>query len=134
MKFLDIGGIISGVGKIADNFHTSDKERLELALAEKQLDASLVLGQQQINQIAAKHKSVWVAGWRPAIGWVGALGLLYQFMIYPLLMWAFAAFAPELTPPPNVDTSQLYPLITAMLGIAGMRSFDKVKNVSTEKL
>ncbi len=138
MNLLGIGELVKGVGSIADDLFTSDEERLKIALQERQLDATLVQGQLEINKAEAQHKSIFVAGWRPFIGWVGALALAYQFLIYPLLIWIWA-FAQakdwlpkELAPPPVFDSGPLFAIVTGMLGIGGMRSYDKLKKTDTK--
>jgi len=91
----------------------------------------------QINAAEAQHQSVFVAGWRPFIGWVGGVALAYQFVLYPLLPWALTiangneVFPKPVTPPPVLEADVLWVLISGMLGIAGMRSFDKLKGTNT---
>ena len=98
MNPLLIGGVVEAVGKIADDLFTSDKERLDaqielqkLGIEEQRIDAGLLAGQQEINKIEAASASVFVAGWRPAVGWVCVAALAYQFLTYPALVWAWAA-------------------------------------------
>jgi len=81
MNLMGIGSIIEGVGKIADDLSTSHEERLKIVLQEKTIEVELVKGQLEINKAEAQHKSVFVTGWRPAIGWVGAIALGYQFIL-----------------------------------------------------
>lgn len=136
MNVLGLGSIVEGVGKVADDLFTSDEERLKIALQEKTIDADLVKGQQEINKTEAQHASIFVAGWRPAIGWIGAIALGYQFVVYPLMVWAWAVaqakgyISVDTKPPPVLDADVLFALITGMLGIAGMRSFDKAKGTA----
>jgi hypothetical protein len=140
MNLLGIGDIVKGVGGIADDLFTSDEERLKIALQEKALDNKLIEGQLEINKVEAQHKSVFVAGWRPFIGWVGGSALAYQFLLYPILLWFWAiaqakGWIPmEASAPPDIDSSQLYPIILGMLGIGGMRSFDKLKKTDTAQV
>jgi hypothetical protein len=151
MNILGIGAIVEGVGKIADDLFTSDEERLKISLQEKVIDAELVKGQLEINKSEAQHNSRFVAGWRPAIGWVGALALAYQFILYPLLVWIWAllqakglipchvdpaatAAACTFTAPPALDAGPLFAIVTGMLGIGGMRSFDKLKGTDTKQV
>jgi len=77
----------------------------------------------------AKHRSIFVAGWRPAIGWVAALGLGYQFLILPFagLINAYAQLPTEL---PVLAGEQLMSLVMALLGLGGMRTFEKYKGAS----
>ncbi|NOY84894.1 MAG: hypothetical protein GXO96_08770 [Nitrospirae bacterium] len=143
MSFLGIGSIaeiIGGVGKVADDLFTSDEERLKIALDEKKIDASLVKGQLEINKAEAQHKSIFVAGWRPFMGWVGGAAMAYQFLFYPLLTWGWKLFQAngwvpgDLEPPPVLAADQLMVVITGMLGIAGMRSYDKKKGTQTDNI
>ena len=97
MNPLIVGGIVESVGKIADSLFTSDDERLKaqieldkIGLEAARIDADLIKGQQEINKVEAAHSSIFVAGWRPAIGWVGVSALAYQFIVYPMLTWAWA--------------------------------------------
>ncbi|MEY2688808.1 MAG: hypothetical protein RL375_3006 [Pseudomonadota bacterium] len=146
-NLLGLGEVITGVGKVADDLFTSDKERLTIALEEKKLElegkkveAALVQGQLDINKEEAKSSSVFVAGWRPFIGWVGGLALAYQFLLYPLLTWMWALLKAkgvvpaDMAPPPMLATDALFALISAMLGIAGLRSFDKFKGTDTSSV
>lgn len=138
MDFLNIGSIIGNVGKIADDLFTSDEERLKISLQEKQIEATLLTGQQEINKTEAAHKSVFVAGWRPFIGWVGGLSLAYQFLIYPLLTWAVLVLNSngitdvDLGQLPVIDAGPLFALVMSMLGIGGMRSFEKHKKIESK--
>lgn len=137
---LDFGSIISSVGKVADDLITSDEERGKLALQDKALDNELMSGQMAVNAAEAKHKSIFVAGWRPAVGWIGAISLAYQFVLYPLLVWIWSfaqakGWVPaDLNPPPVLDTGALLMVVTGMLGIGSMRSVDKIKGVATDRI
>ena len=139
-QLLGAGNTIQAIGDVVDKFVTTDKERLELQIEREkaeqdheyrmeQLDQQLDIAQTEVNKVEAANPSVFVAGWRPAIGWVCALALAYQFILYPLLTW----FAID-RHPPQMDLTELYPLIFGMLGIAGMRSFDKLKGTDTRKV
>jgi len=127
MNLLGISEIIGGVGKIADDLITTDKERLTLALEEKKIEAGLIQSQIEVNKAEAQHASVFVAGWRPFIGWVGGFGMAYQFLLYPLLTWVWPIVLPSAPIPPVLDGDVLFAMVSGLLGIAGMRSFDKMK-------
>ena len=100
----------------------------------------LLMGQIEINIQEAKHKSVFVAGWRPFIGWVGGFSLAYAGLIYPLLCWLLvvlqiAKIIPAaIEPPPMIESGAIGGIVTGMLGIGGMRSFDKRNGVQTDKI
>lgn len=104
------------------------KAELEGHLAD--IDARLAEVQGKVNEVEAGSASFFVAGWRPAAGWLGVLGLSYQVLAWPFLVW-FARIL-ELPEPPQIDTGVLLTIITGMLGLGGMRTFEKVKGVHQE--
>lgn len=87
-----------------------------------------VIAQLEINAKEAQHASIWVAGWRPAFGWAGCAGFVYATIVQPLLAWWAAAKGMPLPPELNMDL--LWVVITGMLGIGGLRTFEKSKGVS----
>ncbi len=134
------GNVVEAVGGVVDKLFTSDEERLEQQLErfkakreydykEAQLVAQQNVAQTEVNKEEARSGNLFVAGWRPAIGWIGAIALAYQFIVYPMLLWL-----DPVSPPPQMEPQMLYTIITGMLGIAGMRSFDKTKKTDTRKV
>lgn len=99
----------------------------------------LLLAQIEVNKTEAVHKSLFVAGWRPFIGWCGGGAMCYQFIIYPMLMWlwalliAFDKIPADAVPPPVLETGALFSIVTGMLGIGGMRTIERLRGVSREK-
>lgn len=89
----------------------------------------LVMGQIQVNMAEAASTSMFVAGWRPAIGWVCAAALAYQYLMRPLLSWGLAVVGHPIPPMPGLDQN-LWELMLGMLGIGGLRTFEKVKGVA----
>jgi len=145
MDLIGIGSIIEGVGKVADSLYTTDKERLQMALEDRKLDLEQAridqatdLAQVDVNKIEAENPNLFVSGWRPAVGWVGVLGLAYQFIGYPLMQWGWSflqgvdIIPKGLTPPPDLQTDQLMVLLSGLLGFGGMRSFEKHKGVASK--
>jgi len=137
-KLLQGGDVVKSVDEAMDKRVTSDEERLEAQLElsraqsdyrslEVQLLADQNLAQIDLNKAEARSGNLFIAGWRPAIGWIGVVALCYQFIIYPLLLWL-----PVDEAPPQMEADVLYTIIMGMLGIAGMRSFDKLKNTDTK--
>lgn len=98
-----------------------DKEKVQAALLE--IEQKLPLAQISVNQEEAKSRSLFVAGWRPAVGWVCVLALFYEYIIRPIL--ALMGFAPL-----NLDSNALYSLLMGMLGLGGMRTYEKVKGLT----
>ena len=109
-------------------------------LAQLNAHVQLMLGQLEVNKVEAGHKSLFVAGWRPWIGWVGGMALAYQFVLYPLLMWVWVILKAkgvipvDVSAPPVLDTGALFSIVTAMLGIGAMRSHDKKHSVDTQEI
>lgn len=138
MNFLEIGTVIESVGKVAGDLITTDKERMQLELENRKLDLAIDLAQIEVNKVEAASASVFVAGWRPAIGWIGAAAMAYQFLLYPMMLWAWTylqgtGWIPkELAAPPVLDADQLWVILSGILGIAGMRSFEKTKGVAAK--
>lgn len=136
MNPLGIGAIIESVGKVASDLITTDKERIQLELEGRRIDQAIDLAQTEVNKAEASNQNLFVAGWRPAIGWVGAAAMAYQFLLYPLLVWAWVwlqaeqIVPKEVNPPPMLDTEALWVILSGMLGIAGMRSFEKTRGVA----
>ena len=81
------------------------------------------------NQTEAAHRSVWVAGWRPAIGWSLSIGIFWMLVGFPLAVWIAEIFGIN-APLPKLPTDILFELTLAMLGMSGIRSFDKLKNLT----
>lgn len=98
-------------------------------LAQLASQTDLAKGQQDINKVEAASSSFFVSGWRPFIGWVCGLGLLYQFILSPFLTWG-AGLMGHAQPAPNLDMSTLLTLLLGMLGLGGLRTAEKIKGVS----
>lgn len=126
----------------------SERAKQQLALHELSLKGDLeqlaarvgiLKGQMQVNAKEAEHKSVFVAGWRPFIGWVCGFGIAYAFLIYPLLGWVWTIIdisvdMDGVKPPPQLETGELMTLLLGMLGLAAHRSFDKAKKTETNSI
>jgi hypothetical protein len=132
---LDIlGGLAGGIMDGLDKLFTSDDER-----EKAKLELTKVLQQPHILQAMAnieeaKHKSVFVAGWRPAVGWVAVTGLAYNFLIYPFAGLVTHFINPELVLPELTNAGELMTLVLSLLGLGAMRSYEKVQGVSRERL
>ena len=74
---------------------------------------------------------MFVAGWRPAIGWVCAIALMYQYTLSPIAVWVAAMAHYTLPTPPTLDSS-LWELMFGMLGMGGLRTYEKIKGVATK--
>ena len=95
-------------------------------LAGLDAEVRLALGQQEVNRAEAAT-DLFRGGWRPACGWVCAAGLAYTFLLRPLLPWFAAVFGWDAPPLPAIDSEPLMVLLTGMLGLGGLRTFERVK-------
>lgn len=114
---------INAISKGLDSLFTSDEERMSAAQLKAALLAKPHLMQAEINKVEASHKSVFVAGWRPFIGWVCGLGLFSAFLLGPLLSY-FGI------PIPDFPMDHMMSLVYALLGLGGMRTYEKLKKIN----
>ena len=97
------------------------------AIKGKELDPNeLIQIQTKINEIEARHRSVFVAGWRPFVGWTCGIALCYHFVLQPFLLFLVYSFGYQVDLP-VFDMSTLTTILLGLLGLGGMRSFEKVK-------
>ena len=118
---------IEAIGNVLDRLFTSDDEKLSRQEALARLAQQPAMAQIEINKIEAAHRSVFVAGWRPFIGWVCGLGLAWAFLGHPLFEWAVALWLPARgIVAPVLITDHMVELVIAMLGLGGLRTFEKI--------
>jgi hypothetical protein len=97
------------------------------AIKGKELDPKELLEiQTKINEIEAQHRTIFVAGWRPFIGWICGIALMYNFVIRDLFIWVVK---PE-DIPPALQMEHLMTVLLGMLGLGGLRTFEKIKDKS----
>ena len=124
-----IGPVTGLLDKFIEDKDAKNKIKAEL----EQSIIGLQAAQAAANIEQSKHSSIFVAGARPAIMWVCCLGLLTNFFIMPLAEWATSIWAPD-TPLPSLNSEELMSLTLALLGLGGMRSFEKSKGVARESM
>lgn len=118
------------INKFVPDADTKLKANLELATKEIVQEHERMLAQINVNAEEAKHPNIFVSGWRPGAGWVCVLGLAYTFLLHPYMVWI--SNLATITPPPPIESGLLQYLLGAMLGIGGMRSWDKMKGTDTK--
>ena len=123
------GDTIKAVGNVIDDMHFSGEEKEKLKLQMKEIDAKLQEKQLDINKAEASHRSVFVSGWRPFLGWVSGLSIGYVYLFQPILDMILQMFGVEVDWV-VLDLGQLMPLILGMLGLGGLRSFEKAKGLT----
>lgn len=132
MNPLLLGPVFEIGGKLIDRLFPDPAAKaaaeLELLKMTQAGDLQTTLAQLEINAREAAHPSIFVAGWRPFVGWTCGVGLIYATVGHNLLAWiAVARGWPE---PPVVDADLLIYTLGGLLGIGGLRTIEKVKGVS----
>ena len=124
---------VAGIGAVADLATTvvnkiwpdkSEQERQQLASA-----LAIVQGQLDANKVEAASPSVWTSGWRPGVGWICVAALAMQYVARPLISWIAAVSGHPLPVLPGIDEN-LWQLLVGLLGLGGLRTFEKVSGVA----
>jgi len=136
-----VEGIIDGAAKIIGMFKLPPDvkaqlqaqltaENIDLEKAQLAAQVAAMQGQLDIDKQEASSVSIWVSGWRPAVGWVCASALAWEFVLKPFLVFGLiATHHPPMTPLPVLDTATLVAgLLAPLLGLGGMRTFEKVNS------
>lgn len=116
---------VDAVGNAFDQLFTSDEERANADAVLARIRQQPHILQAEISRVEAGHRTLFVAGWRPFIGWVCGLGLMWAFIGHPVFEWV--AVVRDLgTEPPNIATENMMELVLALLGLGGLRTFEKL--------
>ena len=119
---LDIGGKL--IDRLWPDPAQANAAKLELLNLQQSGELAQISGQLEINKVEAASGSVFVAGWRPYIGWVCGTGLAYQFLVYPVVV----AFIPKIV---QLDMGTLLTLLGGLLGLGAMRTTEKLSGVAS---
>jgi len=128
-----INAILPIIGSVIDkvipdnNAKAKAKADIEKALIDNA--SKINLAQAETNKIEAAHRSVWVSGWRPFLGWVAGCGFAWVFVAAPLVQWVLVLNGIDVALP-ELQTDVLMELTLAMLGLAGLRSWEKSKGLT----
>jgi len=126
---------------VKDVFNRAFPDKAEAAKAEMDFQlklqeslAQLDLAQLEVNKAEASSTSIFVAGWRPFIGWTCGVGVAYNYVVMPFMIYLISLYAlnhdVKLPPLPALDIGQLITLLVGMLGMSGLRTVEKVKNAN----
>ncbi|MBQ59084.1 MAG: hypothetical protein CMA66_00885 [Euryarchaeota archaeon] len=128
-----INPVSSILDKVIEDKDQKAKLAHEIATMSEKLAAENAALQAQANVEAAKHPSLFVAGARPAILWCCTLGLFLNFFVMPIADWVVAVWYPDVVLF-ELDTGSLMTLTLSLLGVSGLRSFEKSKGVARENM
>ena len=132
------GSLVDTVGKVIDSVHTSEEEKGQIKIKLQQLENQINSKQMDINLADAKSVAGGLSGmlqrsWRPLIGMSCALAILWEFVLKQFIAFFLAAFSIQTDPLPSLDLGVLMPLVMALLGMSGIRSFEKLKKINSDK-
>jgi hypothetical protein len=129
-----IGPVTGLLDKFVEDKDEKNRLAQELATMADRHAQELALAQVQANSEQAKHPSLFVAGARPAIMWICAAAMGYHFVLQPFLVFGVLVAGVELPPLPELDMGSLMPVLLGILGLGGMRSYEKVKGIARDNL
>ena len=124
-----IDKLIQPVSEILDKFIADKDLKIKLQHELNQEIHKANWAQLEVNKVEAAHRNVFVAGWRPFTGWVCASALAYHFILEPIIVFGLALYNIQLTLP-QFDMGSLLTVLMGMLGLGGLRTFEKTKGLT----
>ena len=129
------GSLVETVGKVIDSVHTSEEEKGQIKIKLQELENEINAKQMDINLADAKSTATDISGilqrsWRPLIWFSAALAIFFEFVLKPFIVFFLGVFNVEVGELPQMNMEQLMPLVMALLGMAGLRTFEKSKNIT----
>jgi|TARA_S200002703_G_C3736164_1_gene226299 hypothetical protein len=129
------GGFVNTVGKVIDEFHVSEEEKGQIKIRLQELENEINSKQMDINLADAKSTATDISGilqrsWRPLIGISCAFAIFWEYVAKQFTLFFLALFSIETAPLPSLDLDALMPLVLALLGMAGLRTYEKQKGIS----
>ena len=124
-----IGPVTSLLDKFVEDKDQKAKLAHEVATMAQRHAQELAKGQLEVNKAEAQHKSLFVSGWRPAVGWCCVFGMMGNFMVIPFTNFVLALLKINVVVP-LIDTATMMPVLMGMLGLGAMRTYEKRTGVS----
>ena len=129
-----LSALLGPATQLLDKFVEEKDKKNELAheiatMAERHAQ-ELAKGQLDINKAEASHKSIFVSGWRPFVGWTCGVALCYHFILAPLILFGVGISGYTVPPLPEFDMGSLMTVLMGMLGLGGLRTFEKTKGLT----
>lgn len=127
-----VGPIAALLDKVIPDKDAREKMAHEIAVIAEMQAHEQIVKQLEINRQEAAHHSLFVAGWRPAAGWCCVSAMAFNFVLAPLINWGTAFYNPDVVLP-VLDLEVMMPVLLGMLGLGGMRSYEKRNGVAREQ-
>ena len=129
-----LSALLGPATQLLDKFVEDKDKKNELAheiatMAERHAQ-ELAKGQLDINKEEAKHRSIFVSGWRPSVGWVCSIAMAYHFVLQPLIIFGVTVAGVAIPELPKFDMNSLMTVLMGMLGLGGLRTFEKTKGLT----
>ena len=129
-----LGKLVEPVSNVLDKVVEDKDQKARLAheiatMAERHAQ-ELAKGQIEINKEEAKSRNIFIAGWRPFVGWTCGLALFWHFLGLPVTLFITGWFSLQHPPLPEFDMQSLMTVLLGMLGLGGMRTFEKFKGIT----
>jgi len=125
-----IGPVSNLLGKFIEDKDMKNKLAHEVATMAENHAQELAKGQIEINKAEAQHKSIFVAGWRPFIGWTCGIALCWHFVLAPITIFLCAYIGIAIPELPTFDMGSLMTVLMGMLGLGGLRTYEKQKGLT----
>lgn len=126
--FSDITGILRDLIQLFPNA----EQRAKATEAINEIEKAIIDGQNETNKAEAATGSLFIAGWRPFVGWASSIGAVYGLLLQPVFSWFALIFG--IPQPPVVDVSVLVSLLVSLLGIGGLRTYEKLRGFETSAI
>jgi|TARA_R100001198_G_scaffold62050_1_gene36160 hypothetical protein len=124
-----IGPVTGLLDKFIEDKDQKAKLAHEVATMAQRHAQELAKAQLEVNKAEAQHKSIFVSGWRPAVGWCCVFGMMGNFMVIPFANFVLALLEIDVSVP-LIDTATMMPVLMGMLGLGAMRTYEKRTGVS----
>lgn len=126
------GGVVEagkGVAEIIDRFVETSEEKKAAEVILMKVQQEPDKWQALTNQLESTHRSIFVAGWRPFIGWICGVGIGCHFVFFPIILWA-AALGGKTLNMPQLEFAELMTLVISLLGLGATRTYEKRHNLT----
>ena len=129
-----ISQLIGPISGLLDKFVEDKDQKAKLAhdiatMAERHAHEAN-MGQLEVNKAEAQHRSIFVAGWRPFLGWGLSFAMVWHFVLVPMITFAFAFAGADIPQLPEFDMDSLMTVLMGMLGLGGLRTYEKTKGLT----
>jgi len=125
-----IGPVTGILDKFIEDKDAKNAMAHEIATMAEKAAHEAAMAQVEVNKAEASHKSLFVAGWRPSVGWICSIAMGYHFVLQPLIIFGAGMAGVTLPDLPEFDMDSLMTVLLGMLGLGGLRTYEKQKGLT----